>query len=88
MGAVSVFYDRKLPRTTSGVTSLMFICNFSDFSRSIEGLWDFLRLCHNCDSFGVLLMLLLLLLQRANVYQTELRFNPCILFSGQERAGV
>ena len=45
MGAVSVF--------TSSVTSLMFLCNFSDFSPSIEGLWDFLRLRHNCDSFGV-----------------------------------
>ena len=52
-GRCQRFYDRKLPRTTSGVTSLMFLCNFSDFSRSIEGLRDFLRLRHNCDSFGV-----------------------------------
>ena len=54
MGAVNVFTtENYLPRTTSGVTSLMFLWNCCDFSQSIKGRWGFLQLRHNCDSFGV-----------------------------------
>ena len=53
MGAVSIFTAGNYHGQPQVLLLLMFLCNCSDFSRSIEGLWDFLRLRHNCDSFGV-----------------------------------